>query len=873
MKVTSAQAVGSPQQQQRRVSANHRRIGVNDDREEMSLPSIKKAKGLAVKNNNKSAKPMLRKTLSEQAMITTSQRNLNVKKEEEDDDDIYKPVAKVEWGLNHYYHGDSSTWRVSSGKVPGVKPKETVNQGKGADWTNLPDVEPNTGNYDDSSSSSSSSDDDDDDNNNNNNDKKNNNDNQENKERGGRTNSKPPPAARKKMTPRRASLKDDEEASPKPTMKSYDAVAPAVAPAPSTPVVDPVPSSPAVAPAPLSASNPPTSKDEEADDASQPSLKPNRSPHMTRSRRKHRQTPLPKQSQAAAAVTAVLEEEVSEEVPEAQLTSNSDEGQTDQDSGEGGEAEPVAVEESAAAREERLKEELRQQMKEEVKMQMRLELEREALREQVRRELREELKDEVQKEVEMELQTLKQDKTTDDKLDQKQQQRSSRQRTSSSGTSSATFTDKSDGDHDDGDDEGSVSFEDVVRKTSPMARRSSSSGNASANLHTSASRFASNADADDHVPARARNSSRVTSDQHSVTSRASQGRSSSRRSSSNGNAGGAPERRTALARTSSRKNMALRRESGSTTRNLGGDEEGGKSRNSATIETMNSSHPELESSMSRLRRRASISNTPSEKEAEYHPTVEVKKSGDSTDLENEGDDGGMLAVLEKKKDLDKSSRTRRRNSLSDAQQQQLREEQQQQEQEQQQSPTPGGGHGAQSNSGVNAPESPGSPLRRFGKGMLFPFRGSNNNKADNNNNNDAPSSPRASDSLPELNDDDYDSDSVDSVIPPNTPGHDVFAYFIPKSELIIWIEIELSEEDKEKIKRKLGKDKKKMGKASSGDTVNGEEIIQYPELNIHLAAREVSNSNSRQSAPRQDEPYRPVGPLRDSTTDTLVQAF
>ena len=491
------------------------------------------------------------------------------------------------------------------------------------------------------------------------------------------------------------------------------------------------------------------------------------------------------------------------------------------------------------SQEDIMKEELKQQMKEEVKRQMKEELEREALKEQIRRELRAELKDEVQKEIQQQKQDkpeakqdkpeVKQDsKVADDKLDQN---KSARQRTTSYSSSDS--------------DNGSV-HDDVVRKASPIPAR----GGDPTDVASSA-----NGGNGENLPPRPRTSSRSTSDQQPST-RSTQGRSTTRRSSSNASTSG-QDRRASMNRSGSRRGLLTRRNSGSHTRTLMAlDDDAGS---------------EMEGSFSRLRRRASISNILSDKGADYSSDAAETK-GNTSELEKDD------VKVEKKKDQDKSSRPGRRVSMPTAQHQQQQQHQQQPAQPppSQQSPTtsggatggpsgPSGGPPSTSSSAaaLQAPESPGSPLRRFGKG-LFPFGRGNRGELDAPGLSSGASVPEAPLELEE------DDTSVEDVIQPNTPGHDIFAYFLPEGEHIVWVEIELP--DEEKLKRKAER-KEKRRLSSSDASVKPDDIIQYPELNIHLAAREVSTTQSRSNPKRNDEPFRPVGPLRESTTEALVQVF
>ena len=85
----------------------------------------------------------------------------------------------------------------------------------------------------------------------------------------------------------------------------------------------------------------------------------------------------------------------------------------------------------------------------------------------------------------------------------------------------------------------------------------------------------------------------------------------------------------------------------------------------------------------------------------------------------------------------------------------------------------------------------------------------------------------------------------DGRIRPNFPGHDIFSYFLPEEEPIVWVDMVEG--------GKSRKDKKK--KRSQDD----EEAIQYPELNVFVAAR-----NNAFSSNYKKEPYMPVGPIRES---------
>jgi len=91
-------------------------------------------------------------------------------------------------------------------------------------------------------------------------------------------------------------------------------------------------------------------------------------------------------------------------------------------------------------------------------------------------------------------------------------------------------------------------------------------------------------------------------------------------------------------------------------------------------------------------------------------------------------------------------------------------------------------------------------------------------------------------------------------IRPNFPRHSVYAYFLPEDDPIVWIDMFLD-----------GKSRK--GKKKAHD----ENVIQYPELNIHFAERDASSLHNSPhllgfgSHEHQEYiPYNAAGPLRES---------
>ena len=765
---TQSLGVGGTQQQRRGASLIHK----------------KNASSAMAAAKNKPG-PGVRRSLSERNLIISGDNDAGPRKISnnskcDDDADAYKPVAKVEWGLNHYYHGDSRTWRVAdSGKAPSSK-QGTVNEGRGSDWTNLPDIGSTDGNDDGSSSFSSSSsddeDDDDDDNGINKNGKSSNNNNHNTINN---NSIEPEPVRRKTKTSRRPVKEEQDE----PASNSKQ---------------DELPSKTNTAVPTYSSVG---SREEEEPPKPKQSAQPRSSRHRRKIRPQQKQEEH-KEEPASQKTEKELTPQKTEKGPAPQK-SEKETAPHKSEKEENQETEP-AEQESNESKAEIMKEELKQQLKEEMKKQMMEELESEALKEQIRRELREEIRAEIREEVK---QKQKQDKAVDDRLDKRNgvpKSPRNRQRTVSMSSDS---------------DESSV-YEEVVRKSSPIPRRSASpdarKSTTSAQLQSSASRIAA-------------------SDLESGEDSSTRGRVSSRSSEKSSGRGkrsgqtGASERRGLPARAPSRRNLS-RRFSGSSTRVLNISDDEGAYCNSS----------EMNDSVSRLRRRASISNTPSDREADFHPLKERSKDENAAS-DDKVDDEGMLAVWGKKREQDKgTSRTRRRNSLNGASQQ---------KQQEQQHPAPP----------PNPPLEPGSPFRRLGKGRVFPFRGNRNDNA-----NESPPSPS---DFPGVLPKSEDGSGSEDAIAPNSPGHDLFAYFLPKGEHIIWIEVELPEDDDDDDKSKW-KDRKEAA-TGSGNTVKGEDVIQYPELNIHLAAREATKSRSQQI----NEPYRPVGPLRDSTMDTPVQAF
>lgn len=234
---------------------------------------------------------------------------------------------------------------------------------------------------------------------------------------------------------------------------------------------------------------------------------------------------------------------------------------------------------------------------------------------------------------------------------------------------------------------------------------------------------------------------------------------------------------------------------------------------------------------------------------------------------NKGDDEARAVAAT---DLGSNSRMRRRASLSDIPSNNLAGEAS--------VPTP-----------VADPTS--SPVKRFGKGMLASFSnvfGGTSNTTDNINNNESSANLQ----MPSMDDDETATaenpseekrhDAVDAPrstclhIAPNVPGHAVYSYFLPEEEPIVWIDLFPDEKTAVSGNKDKSKKEKKKGKAGADES-----IIQYPELNIHFATRNISAGGSHglllsfglpsphsqhQRSMQQKEPYLPVGPLRDSNT-------